>query len=654
MNLLDILFWLYFLLFFVAIFIAFFIPGDLILRRLPLSLFQRFVIGIILGMVLWGWQGFVFGYLGFRYLSYLYLLTVFILWVKTSKLRERLRLPEKFTSLKTNLILVVLVGIGSLIQITIVWFNGVAFNSSGLYFCCGNASDNLFHLALTNEITKHFPPFEPGMFGVLVRNYHYWSNLIVAELVRVFRLPLIATQFQYSTVFVSVFLGLSAIVFGQIIKLGKTFIVWLVLFLYFGGDLIFLLLFFLGKGLNFNMSSMEDGSKFLANPPRAFSIIVFFAGISLLILWIKKKDLRTGLLMALLLGSLIGFKVYTGIFALSGLAILGIYFLVKRNFRMLLPLIITLVISIIIYLPVNKGAGGLYLTGFWLFENFIVQPTLGLEHLELARRIFIEHRNWIRVFQSELIFFSLFVFSIFGSKLIGLLQSKKSLSLLPRELNIFLISGIIISAFTGFFFQQRSGGANTFNFLVSVFIFGSIYTSLACFYWLGRIKNRSLKWFFILLIILFTIPRVVVEWKNNINNILSHKGFIIENAELEGLDFLRKKTDRNSIVFVDNRKFPMSNTSPYISFLTDRPIFLSGLGILNSHGIDISERLKLAQIVVVSREVEIVKKVLLDNKIKYILMSAQDELPTERTAYFFKNVFQNQRIKILEIDMSKN
>ena len=638
---------LYFLLFCIAVLLAFFIPGDLALRRLSLTLFQRFVLGIMLGMVLWGWQGTIFGYLGLRWLSYVYILITFIFWLQFYRKDKGFDILKKLRVSKPDLLTFSIIAIGSLMQITVVWFTGVT-QANGLYLCCGNTSDSLFHIALTDQIVKNFPPFQPGMFGVTVQNYHYWSNLVIAELIRVFGLPLIETQYQYSTLFVSIFLGFSALVFGQIVKLGRVFNRWLIFFLYFGGDLIFLLFFGLGKGFNFNMSSLEDGARFLVNPPRAFSILVFFAGLSLLAVWIKKRDLRTGLLMAILLGSVIGFKVYSGIFALAGLGILGAYFLLKRNFRMVLPLIVTLIISFVVYLPVNNNAGGLYFTKFWLFENFIVQPALGLERLELARLIFEEHDNWLRVIQFELIFFSLFVFSVFGSKLIGLLQSKKSLSALPLEINIFLISGISVSLVLGFFFQQESGGANTFNFLVSVFIIGSIYTATACVYWLGKI-SKKIRLIIVALIIVLTVPRVLHEWRISIIHLLRNEGFVVSNSHLQSTNYLKDKTPKASIVLVDNRRFEMDKSSPYISFLSNRSMFFSGKEILESHGVDTSEKEKIVNNVLTNSNIILVSEILENNKINYIFMSTQDILPIEKSSKFVKTVFLNKDVKILKV-----
>lgn len=652
-TLLNPFFWISFLWFFVAIFLAFFIPGDLLLKRVQLSSFQRVVLGTILGMVLWGWQGWIFGYLSLRWLSYFYLLVVVLLWLKfcirqysAQLIRGAFKHIDGLTSL--------IIFLGVTIQLSAVWFTGVG-DSKGLFFCCSNLDDSILHIAITNEIVKHFPPNEPGMFDLVKQNYHYWGNLVVAELIRVFRLPLIATQYQYITVFISLFLGLSAVVFTQLVRLGKSFTYWLIFFLYFGGDSIFLLLAMLGKGVNFTMSSLEDGAKFLVNPPRAFAIVIFFAGLSLLALWIRKKTQYYGILMALLFSVLVGFKIYVGIFALSGLAFLGIYYLLRRDFRMLMPLVWTFFLSLIVYLPVNSTAGGFYFVRFWVFENFIVQPALGLIHLEQAREIFLQHKNWLRVIQYELIYVALFILAIFGTKLVGAIQSRKSLLLLPWELHTLLLGGILVSVFLGFFFQQSvAGGSNTFNFLGSIFIIGSIYSALASFYWIRKI-NTKLQFVIIFFLIILTIPRVAYEGFTNVKNSIEKNGYLIDNAELNLFRFLREETDKDSLIVVDHRVFLLDKSTPYISFLADRPMFLSGIGNeLKAHGIDYTGREKMVNIIFKNNSPVVVGKILLLNKIDYILTSTQPTpFAATESARFLDLVFQNEKGELLRVSRHK-
>lgn len=154
-NVVDFAFWFYLLLFFLFIFFAFYIPGNILLRQLQLPFFQTMVIGVGIGVVLWGVQGVIFGYLGLRWLSYVYLLVTFLLWLRTYGRRGTFDLIQHFKGWKPDFLLTALVLAGSFLQLTIIWFNGFLY-PDGLYFCCGNPSDNLFHLALTNQIVKHF------------------------------------------------------------------------------------------------------------------------------------------------------------------------------------------------------------------------------------------------------------------------------------------------------------------------------------------------------------------------------------------------------------------------------------------------------------------------------------------------------------------
>lgn len=637
--------------FVLAIFLAFYIPGNVILNRLKLSPFQKFVLSFLVGMVLWGWQGFILGYLSARWFSYIYLLFFLLIWFKAN-LKNLIKFKKIEFSLakkKLDFILISLIIFGVLLQLTSVWFTGIS-TQKGLYFCCGSVQDNILQIAITSQIVKQFPPFEPGMYGTYIQNYHYWDSLVMGELVRVFHLPLIAINYQFMTVFISLFLGLSAIVFSQLLNLGKVFTRWLAFFLYLGGDFVWVLIaIFRGRDF-FNMTPLESGQQFLENLPRAFAVVVLFAALSIFLVWLKKKDFRVGILLSLIFASLIGFKIYIGLFVFPGLVILALYDLIKKRYQSFFVLILTGILSLIIYLPVNSGAGGLYYAGQWRFEDFIVQGYFGkLNNLELARRVYLAHNSWLRVIEYELIYAVLFIFAIFGTKLIGLIQSKKSLSRLPKELHLLLIPGFIVSFISGSFFLQRSGGSNTFNFLVSIFILGSIYTSLVCYYWLNK-KNNFIKILLILVIVFLTIPRSLNQAYKNTNSIYEKKGFLIKNEEIKAINYLSGQGDNSSLVLVDSNIL-MDMQSPYLSFLSNKKMFLSGqIDELEAHSIDFSDRLDVRNTIFYSGNASSVSAALLNNNIGYLYMIRKDELASTDSAHFLKTGFYNKEIKILVVD----
>jgi len=81
LSLFNPLFICFFLYFLFVIFLAFYIPGFIFVKKLPVANFEKTVIAIITGMVLWGWQGMIFGYLHVRWMSYLYITVLFFLWL---------------------------------------------------------------------------------------------------------------------------------------------------------------------------------------------------------------------------------------------------------------------------------------------------------------------------------------------------------------------------------------------------------------------------------------------------------------------------------------------------------------------------------------------------------------------------------------------
>lgn len=581
-------------------------PGSLILRSYRLPTFVHVTLSYMVGMAIWGWLEFILGTLGLRFLLYGYVGISFVVWLWQNYGNDWRSYISPVT--RPDVLLYIVVAIGVCIQITSLWSYG-SVNSGGVFFCCGNTSDNMYYAALSQELVYRYPPFEPGMYGTVVKNYHYWSNAVVAGLVRITQLPLLDVQFKYIPLLLSVMLGMTAISFAKLAALPKTYTRWLVFLLYFGSYLIYLIVSILRRDLTFHMSGLEDGGNFLVNLPRAFSIPVFFTYIALFVLyqhdWTKTsgklgKQLNLGtivkelhwtraLVLWLVGSSLIGFKVYTGFFILFGLTALALWAVYKRNIAQVVFFIGSVTAALIVYLPVNSGAGGLYFTGFALLENFIVQPWMMLDRLELARLIYAEHHNWPRVMGYYTLYLALYCVGIFGIKTFGIVQTKATIRLFPKAFHILVVTGLVVSLILGLFFQQTSGGANTFNFLVSVFIIGSIYAAVALGFWLNRLPT-FLGYVVALIIVLVSLPRILYAWNANLAQIRESRGFVVSHDEVEALTFLRTAQASKEQVFIYEKNKEEDGLSLYAYVLTGRPMAFTGRGILRSHGVDISKK----------------------------------------------------------------
>ncbi len=638
-------FFLYFIYFLFSVFLAWYIPGNVVLRKISLDRFAKNVLSLLVGLVLWGWQGFVFGYLNARWLSYLYIFIFFILFIKDIRPSQ-----IKFEKMHFDWLIAAILIAGVFLQVIGVFFMGARFPDK-ITICCGVTPDNNLELSIINEIVQRFPPFEPGWYGHPLVNYHYWSHLVLAELIRVFKLPLVTTVYQYSTILFSLIFGLTLIAISRILKMKQGFIYWLLFFSYFGGDAAFLIPIIQGKGLGIPFEALEHAAQLFFNYPRAVSIVALLGSLMIFIQWIKDKKNSTGLILALMFGSLTGFKVYTGIFVLTGCAAYGLFLLYKGKIKLTLPLVLTTLLSAVIYFPVNANAGGLFYTGFWRVNDFIVLPGLNLSHMELAREIYEKHGNFLRVLSFELLFTFIYIFITFGTKIIGFFQTKKSMKLFPLDFHIFLISGFIVSFILGMFFWQKTGGPNTFNFIVTILILSPFYCAIAAYHFLSKMK-RITAMIIAAILISLTIPRVIFFAGDVFKRL--NRTEMITNQEQEALGYLREKTPRDSIYLADpyndiGLTHYSEYVSPYIPYMTQRLSFLSGIeDEMEAHGIDYKKRLSIVKEIYSSTDSKEVEKLLRGNNISYLYMPSAVNFPAATTSTKIRIVFNNGYFKIFK------
>lgn len=632
-----------FLKFLAAVFFAFYIPGSLLLPS-P-------VLATIVGLVLWGWQEFIFGYLKLRGFGYFYLLLAGFLWLKRRK-ESSLKVGFK----KIDLWLALMMIGGVFIQTLPLWLNGVDWQEKGLLFTGGNTEDNLWHAALTFEMTKRFPPLGPGLAETLMANYHYWSNMVIAALIRVFNLPLFPTQFHFFPLLISLLLGTATLSLSRVLNFNQTLTRLFVFFNYFSGDLIYLFLIIVRFGPNiFFMSSLEDGTKFLHNPPRAFSYVIALAGLALFVQWRKKKQIKLGLLSMLLFASTTGFKIYTSLFSVPGLALLAGWAWLKKNWQDFFVYLTFPLLAALIYLPTNLEAGGLIWAPFSIVNNFIMQGALNLRHWEERRLIYLTHYNYLYHYFLEIVFTIIFLIGILGTKIISFFQPFSFVvKKLGKDLGFLLLTGILLSAIGGIFFVQTTGGANTFNFLVSIFLFGSILTALSVNYWQKRLPSfLTLPW--LILVVSFTLPRVSYEAISNFSNFLEPKGFFISPQEQELYSFVNQNASPEARVGLDPNYYIGKNEpqAPFVSLFIDRPLFISGKGLLKHFGLDINQEEEAQKQIFSSTDKKTVAKTLLADNIEYLILYNNHLLKIENAESLTSVVFRNQGGKILKVNKEK-
>jgi len=561
------LFFVFGIRFLFSVFFAWIIPGFVLVRGQKISILAKLSLALPTGIGLWGLAGLLFGLMRMRFLFYPYILLFVFLFFRQFSF-SRIQLLVK-TSIDPILSFILISG--TALQVLSVWFMGVLLGDSVRY-CCGHIPDNHLFLALANEFTHRFPAFEPGVYGAVLQNYHYLSHLVVADFVNTFRLPLPTTSYQFIPFVISLSLGLSALGFSSVLRLGCSFKRWILFFLYVGADAVFIILFLTRGAFPFALNAMEAGTGILFNYPRAFSIVILITGLAWISLWYQKKHLLAGIVAVILLGTAYGYKAFTGLFIWPGLALLGLVAVWKKDIRSALMLTAALAIGLALHLSTNGESGGMFFSGMWRIHDLFGMREVGLSHILLARQIFYDHNNWLRVAIADTAMAIIFLAATFGTKLIALIQTPRSLKKFPIEIHILLLSGLASSFILGMFTLQSKGGSTTVNFLITVFIMLSFYSALSLSYVFTNML-RLFFWILALIIIITTIPRSLwMTYKNSRDiSIPVSRG---QHFDLTLFKNIQTNTPINSLILPIG--FSLTYENLWMKYFTDRNIYISG------------------------------------------------------------------------------
>ncbi|HUD43918.1 MAG TPA: hypothetical protein VMR41_00035 [Patescibacteria group bacterium] len=647
---------LFLILFIVSVFLAFYVPGRVLLgKQDSLSRLGIFVTAIILGIVMWGWQGFIFGFLQLRWLSYLYLLIFLFIFIKNGYLKFEFNTLKDKPHVLLNKIdwvtggIIILGVIGQIIP----FIRSGEMSPSGLFFSSYNTPDHIWHVTLVNELVRRFPPNEPGLYGVALINYHFWFHLVTAELIRVFHLPIFQTQFIGMYTLGPILLGLVAYVFAKAISDSKLFLRLFIFFLYFSGDAAGWFMLLLRQRFDLNVQSLfEDGSKFMDAPGRGFAIIIALAALYLFYKYrqtvLKRRNI---LILALLLGSLLDFKVYVGIPFLFGLFCLAIYYVIKKQFSYLWLFLTALVIGLVQYLPFNSSSGGITFLPFEIPRAFIAQKVFNLSYIDQRWTIYLQHHNYLRLLQYGVFMTTIYILVMFGIKVFGFVIFKRVIRKVGTPFFILLYSVLFISTVLGLFFYQKVGGANIWEFFMTGSLILAIITSLNLSLFLSQMGRRVVT-VIIAIIIIFTIPR----WINSVGMYIYDDYFSgfhgVSTSELTAYTFLKDNTPENSTILLigKNDFLPFSSLA---SVLSERNLFFSGTGVSQVITPEFLRRQTDTDFIKSSKNNKLVLNVLQKDKVNYVVI--ENDSPIATNSPMFRNkllskVFSNQYSKILKVE----
>lgn len=637
-----------FFLFFLAVFWSFTVPGSSVVRIFRLSRLKHVVLSTIVGMVLWAWQGILVGYLHHRELTWIYLGLGISYWILTRQYRLLPRWVDIQPLFKLKFFF--FLGIfGIFFQQIPLFMNGFV-TRNGVLFCC--ASDTFWYLSLADLLVRHFPPETPGLSGVILKNYHYFFLITASELIRIFHLPIMPTIFQYVRILYGIlYAAIGYLMIAQLTphKLTRKLFFF---FLFFSADLLYLVGFLASGKLDFYYNAIYISQKMMQNMPMTVATILLYTVLFLLTNR-NKQTWATGFVIAFLIGSSIGFKTYVGIILLFGMGVVSVIDVFRRkSFVSFFIFVVASCVAAAAFLPVSKGAGGLYPGWFWRIELLMTEPVLHFPQKTLEwvsywtkqKRLFhAPLTTMLPVLGYEFVFSIYFLISLFGTTLLGFLPLKKT-GHLSRSYYVVILSMIIFSLILGMFFLQTTGGGHTYNFLIVAYLLLMILTALVLGTWFA--KHKQIAVFGICVVIFLNALPTAATVVLFTNQIVRNELFLYSWDELAAAAFLAKQDIGDGYVFIhpDNK---LDYVTPYISAFAKQPLYMSGPYIVSALNLPYQQRLANANVIVKSNNPDEITKVVEKERIRFIYVTKKEHFdPVRGEKRLFLPVFENQAVTI--------
>lgn len=398
----------------------------------------------------------------------------------------------------------------------------------GIGFWGPNGHDGVWHISLIESLARGSLDM-PTFAGERLKNYHIGFDLLVALINKITTIPVSVLYFQILPPIMAILIGFFVYKLVFLWTKSEAASLWSIFFVYFGGSFGYVL----GKGESAFWSQQSISS--LINPPFALSLIVLLLG---LISLIKKKYIWA----VILFGILIEVKAYAGILTLGSLLVISVWKIIReKKFDYLLLFFGSLVISILLFIPLNSSSGSLlFFQPFWFLESMMgLSDRIGWDKFYSAMTNYKTGGvwKWIPAYGLAFVIFNI---GNLGTRMI------KDIWILKKLKNIWQIDYITLFSFSVIaagiliptVFLQQGTPWNTIQFFYYSIFFSSILAGVSVADIL-KDRTKNLRIALSILIVLLTIPTTILTLKDVY--IPSRPPAMISTLELEALNFLSKQ-----------------------------------------------------------------------------------------------------------------
>lgn len=544
---------------------------------------------------------------------------------------------------------------------TVVW--SLTMVKSGLIYPFGmgfwgpNGHDGVWHIALINHLASGSLEM-PIFAGESIKNYHLFYDGLLALVHRITAIPAHTLYFQILPPITAFLVGWLTYKFVLNWRRSKIQALFAVFFVYFGGSWGWLVSFLRGGELAGGESIFwaNQAISTLVNPPYALSLVVLVLGL-LFYLKLNSRFTTLHLLTAtLLFGLLVQVKVYAGVLVLAALFLVTLWEAAKggvtllHNSVTLKLLVLSGIISLIVFLPTNRDAGGLLVFHpLWFPETMLSFPDrFYWPKLASAISTYKAEGNFIKLIPAEILALSIFWFGNLGTRVFKEFLVLKWLFRWRKleSIEVFVIAATAIGIALPLLFIQKGNPWNTIQFIYYPLFFSGILAGI----FLGEVVERKrFEWLVAFVVIVLTLPTTVGTLRHYLP---ARPPAAIPQVELAALEFLKNQPQGIVLTYPfdpalrKNWEPPQPlwvyETTSYVSAFSEKSVFLEDEMNLEITGYDWRPRREMAVDFFVNGDRQFLGK----NSIEYVYLVNGQKLPLAAEELGFGKVFENSEVRI--------
>lgn len=535
-------------------------------------------------------------------------------------------------------------------------FQGIAMFRSGIVYNYGVgyfgplARDGVWHEALVNQLKISLPPQNPGFAGQVLTNYHYFYDLLLAEISRLGEIPAAFLIYRLFPVIFSFLLGIGTYILAKRLFNNKTISIFAVILAYFGSSFGWIISLIRHEPIGGESAFWANQPVSMnLNPPYAISLIILIFTAIMLDSYLKKAGFWKAVILTLAFGFLIGFKAYAGAIALGALLLLTLKkVFIDKEYAILPVFLGASGISMAIYFLISRGGAGLIeIQPLWLINTMIdAGDRVGIPNLTARRFAYLAERKWFNFSAVEIVSLIIFFIGNLGTRIVAFWGIQKKF--LKNDLHLFIFFAAAASLVPPLIFVQKGNPWNIVQFFYYFMFFSGLYAANA----LKKLPVPAL-----IIILLFTPISSLATFRSWL---YPNPPAYLPTGEYQGLTFLSGRAPGTVLKVPFNPAirgnfkdpFPLAvyADETYVSAFSSHPVFIEDAEQQTILDSNYKPRLEEASRFFIEKDLSWSKKFLFDNNIKYVYLPKIYYLPEAEQEYPMTKIFENGSVNIYQVN----